>query len=56
MPVEETGASPPPKVTEAAPPLILVGAVVGEGDAIAILIDRTDQTMVRLRQGESRSG
>ncbi|MGM4872148.1 hypothetical protein AB7645_13075 [Bradyrhizobium sp. 956_D2_N1_5] len=37
---------------EAAPPLILVGA----GDALAILIDRTDQKVVRLRQGESRAG
>ena len=55
-PVEETSAPPPPKVVEAAPPLVLVGAVGGEGDAIAILIDQTDQKVIRLRQGESRSG
>ncbi|MET4240109.1 hypothetical protein ACVWXN_001541 [Bradyrhizobium sp. i1.4.4] len=30
--------------------------MVGEGDAIAILIDRTDQKVVRLRQDESRAG
>lgn len=54
-PVEETGA-PPPKQTDAPPPLVLVGAVVGEGDAIAILLDRTDQKVIRLRQGESRAG
>ncbi|MBR0713044.1 hypothetical protein [Bradyrhizobium liaoningense] len=55
MPVEETSA-PPPKQTDAPPPLVLVGAVVGEGDAIAILLDRTDQKVIRLRQGESRAG
>ena len=37
-------------------PLMLVGAVVGEGDAIAILVNRTDQKVVRLRQGESLGG
>ncbi|WP_456678248.1 hypothetical protein [Bradyrhizobium sp. RDM12] len=35
---------------------MLVGAVVGEGDAIAILVNRTDQKIVRLRQGESLDG
>ncbi|RXH12139.1 hypothetical protein EAS56_18790, partial [Bradyrhizobium guangzhouense] len=55
-PVDEVRAPPPPKPVEAPPPLALVGAVVGEGDAIAILINRTDQKVVRLRQGESVSG
>ncbi|WLA54317.1 hypothetical protein [Bradyrhizobium diazoefficiens] len=54
-PVEETQAPPPPKPVEA-PPLLLVGAVVGEGDAIAILVNRIDQKVVRLRQGESLGG
>lgn len=54
-PVEESPA-PPPKPVEAPPPLLLVGAVVGEGDAIAILVNRTDQKVVRLRQGESLAG
>lgn len=54
-PVEEMSA-PPPKSLEAPPPLLLVGAVVGEGDAIAILVNRTDQKVVRLRQGESLGG
>jgi general secretion pathway protein N len=54
--VEETAAPPPPKLAEAPPPLVLVGAVVGEGDAIAILMDRTDQKVIRMRQGESRAG
>jgi general secretion pathway protein N len=55
MPAEETKA-PPPKPVEALPPLVLVGAVVGEGDAIAILLDQTDQKVIRMRQGESRAG
>jgi general secretion pathway protein N len=55
-PVDETPASPAPKPVDAPPPLLLVGAVVGEGDAIAILVNRTDQKVVRLRQGESLGG
>ena len=54
-PAEEMSA-PPPKPVEAPPPLLLVGAVVGEGDAIAILVNRSDQKVVRLRQGESLGG
>lgn len=54
-PIEEAHA-PPPKPVDAPPPLMLVGAVVGEGDAIAILVNRTDQKVVRLRQGESLGG
>ncbi|WFU83869.1 hypothetical protein QA645_14340 [Bradyrhizobium sp. CIAT3101] len=55
-PAEVARTAPPPKPVEAPPPLMLVGAVVGEGDAIAILINRTDQKIVRLRQGESLDG
>lgn len=54
-PTDEVRA-PPPKPAEAPPPLLLVGAVVGEGDAIAILVNRTDQKVVRLRQGEALDG
>lgn len=54
-PVEKAPA-PPPKPVEGPPPLMLVGAVVGEGDAIAILVNRTDQKIIRLRQGESLDG
>jgi general secretion pathway protein N len=54
-PVEEAHV-PPPKPVDAPAPLMLVGAVVGEGDAIAILVNRTDQKVVRLRQGESLGG
>lgn len=55
-PAEQPQAPPPPKPVEGPPPLMLVGAVVGEGDAIAILINRTDQKIIRLRQGESLNG
>lgn len=54
-PVEEARV-PPPRPVEAPPPLMLVGAVVGEGDAIAILVNRDDQKVVRLRQGELLGG
>jgi general secretion pathway protein N len=38
------------------PPLVLIGAVVGEGDAIAIFLDQTSQKIVRLRQGDTHAG
>ncbi|WP_441237385.1 hypothetical protein [Bradyrhizobium sp. 930_D9_N1_4] len=55
-PVEEVNAPAPPKPVEAPPPLLLVGAVVGEGEAIAIFVNRNDQKIVRMRQGESLGG
>lgn len=55
-PAEEVNVPVPPKPVEAPPPLLLVGAVVGEGEAIAIFVNRTDQKVVRLRQGESLGG
>jgi general secretion pathway protein N len=56
-PVEQVNAAPPP--VAAAPeqvPLALIGAVVSDSDAIAVFVDRTNQKMVRLRQGESHAG
>jgi general secretion pathway protein N len=38
------------------PPLALIGAVVGDGDAIAVFLDRTNQGIVRLRAGDSHAG
>jgi general secretion pathway protein N len=38
------------------PPLVLIGAVVGESDAIAVFLDRTSLAVVRLRAGEAHSG
>jgi len=48
---------PPQKAAEPErPPLTLIGAVVGDSDAIAVFMDRTNQKFVRLRQGDSHGG
>jgi len=36
--------------------LALIGAVVGDKDAIAVFVDRTNQGIVRLRAGDSHRG
>jgi general secretion pathway protein N len=50
--------APPPQ--KAAEPerlsLALIGAVVGDSDAIAVFLDLTNQKFVRLRQGDSHRG
>ena len=38
------------------PPLALIGAVVGDSDAIAVFLDRTSQGIVRLRAGDTHAG
>ncbi len=47
--------SPTPAVIES-PPLALIGAVVGDRDAIAVFLDRSTQGIVRLRAGEIHQG
>lgn len=56
-PVEQV-VVPPPVLAAAPepPPLALIGAVVGESDAIAVFVDITTQKMVRLRRGENHAG
>ncbi|MBR0798241.1 hypothetical protein JQ615_22900 [Bradyrhizobium jicamae] len=54
--VEPAVAPPPPPAPPERPTLALLGAVVGDGDAIAVLLDQATQKVVRLRQGESHSG
>lgn len=57
-PFEEQPSAPVP-VRAAEPeqsPLALIGAVVGDSDAIAIFLDRSSQKIVRLRQGDSHGG
>jgi general secretion pathway protein N len=50
-------ALPAPKAAEPERlPLALIGAVVGDGEAIAIFLDRTDQKVIRLRQGRAGAG
>src|SRR5690349_6428339 len=54
---EQASAPPPPRPAEPErPPLALIGAVVGEGDSIAVFVDRTSQKMIRLRPGEAHAG
>jgi general secretion pathway protein N len=55
-PMAQVAAPVPPKAAPQRPPLALIGAVVGEGDAIAIFLDQTSQKVIRLRQGESLAG
>jgi general secretion pathway protein N len=56
-PLLELASAPPPKPAEPErPPLALIGAVVGDSEAIAVFVDRTNQKMVRLRQGETHAG
>ena len=56
-PVDQVTAPIPQKALEPErPSLALIGAVVGDSDAIAIFLDRTSQKFVRLRQGESHAG
>ncbi|MFB9265906.1 hypothetical protein ACFFWD_22570 [Bradyrhizobium erythrophlei] len=56
-PSAETAATPPPAPAEPErPTLALIGAVVGDGDAIAVLLDRTTQKILRLRQGDTHAG
>jgi general secretion pathway protein N len=56
-PVDRVSAPPPPKAAAPErPTLVLIGAVVGESDAIAVFLDQTNQKIVRLHQGESHAG
>ena len=56
-PTAEAVVAPPPGPAEAEhPPLALIGAVVGAGEAIAVFLDRASQKIVRLRPGESHGG
>jgi general secretion pathway protein N len=53
---EQVSAPPPPPAEPERPPLALIGAVVGDGDSIAVFVDRTSQKMIRLRPGEAHAG
>jgi general secretion pathway protein N len=56
-PVEQVNVPAPQVAAEPdRPALALIGAVVGDSDAIAVFIDRTNQKIVRLRQGETHAG
>jgi len=55
-PVVQAATVAPKTVEPQRPTLALIGAVVGNGDAIAVFLDRTNQKIVRLRQGETHAG
>ena len=55
-PPPPTPLPPPPRAEPERPRLALVGAVVGDVDAIAIFIDQGTSGIVRLRTGEHYSG
>jgi general secretion pathway protein N len=56
-PVDQVVARPPQKAAEPErPSLALIGAVVGDSDAIAVFLDQINQKMIRLRQGETHAG
>jgi general secretion pathway protein N len=55
-PADPVAPSPQKAAEPERPPLTLIGAVVGDSDAIAVFMDRTNQKFVRLRQGDSHAG
>ena len=55
-PVDQITAPPPQKVAPERLSLALIGAVVGQNDAIAVFLDQATQKIVRLHQGESHAG
>jgi general secretion pathway protein N len=55
-PVEQVVLAPQKAAEPERPPLALIGAVVSDGDAIAVFLDRSTQKIVRLRQGETHAG
>jgi general secretion pathway protein N len=55
--VDQVSAPAPRKAAEPErPSLALIGSVVGDSDAIAVFLDRTNQKIVRLHQGETHAG
>ena len=55
-PADQVAPPPPPSAGPEHPALALIGAVVGDNDAIAVFLDRTNQKIVRLRQGDTHAG
>ena len=49
-------AAPPPAPAPEKPRLTLVGAIVGERESIAVLLDEGTRDIVRLKTGESHAG
>jgi len=47
---------PPPPSEPATPQLTLVGAIIGTNEGIAVFIDQTNNTVIRLRTGQDHLG
>jgi hypothetical protein len=47
---------PPPQQKPRKPPFVLLGAIEGENEEIALLLEETTKAVVRLRAGQSHSG
>jgi len=48
--------APPPQQKPRKPPFVLLGAIEGENEEIALLLEETTKAVVRLRAGQSHSG
>lgn len=55
-PAAEQVVAPLAAPAEERPSLALIGAVVGDGEAIAVLLDQVSQKILRLRPGDSHGG
>ncbi|WGJ13408.1 general secretion pathway protein GspN [Methylocapsa sp. D3K7] len=55
MPVAEAPPPPPPAAPET-PPFTLIGTAVGQPQDVALIIDQTTKSLVRLHIGEAASG
>jgi len=55
-PIEPVAAPVAKPAEPERPALALIGAVVGDRDAIAVFLDRTNQKIVRLRSGDTHAG
>jgi general secretion pathway protein N len=55
-PTSDTAVTAPPPPAEERPALALIGAVVGDGEAIAVLLERSTQKILRLRPGDVHAG
>jgi general secretion pathway protein N len=55
MPVAEAPPPPPPAEPEA-PPFTLIGTAVGAPRSVALILDQTTKSLVRLHVGEAASG
>ena len=56
LPAPAPPPPPPQRAEPERPRLVLLGAVTGESESIAVFLDQTTKVVVRLRKGENHSG